>query len=258
MNHLFTAIGRALARYLDRPLRGYEPFAISDPAKLLATLRPADVLLIEGNHRVSTAIKYLTQSTWSHAALFVGDFQKTGLGVEAPALIEADMEHGVIAVPLTKYANLNTRICGPVGLSDDERRRVCDYAIARLGHGYDLRHVFDLARYLLPVPPVPVRWRRRMLALGSGEPTRAICSTLIAQAFQSVRYPILPRIERRIEEQGSDYTVREILHIRHYSLFTPRDFDISPYFRVIKPAVENGFDHRSLLWSDSPHDLKPG
>jgi hypothetical protein len=65
----------------------------------------------------------------------------------------------------------------------------------RLGHAYDLKNVFDLARYLLPVPPVPVFWRRRMLALGSGDPTRAICSTLIAQTFQSVRYPIPPQVE---------------------------------------------------------------
>ena len=36
------------------------------------TLRPGDVLLVEGSSRISTAIKYLTQSTWSHAALFVG------------------------------------------------------------------------------------------------------------------------------------------------------------------------------------------
>jgi len=87
-----------------------------------------------------------------------------------------------------------------------------------------------------------------MLAFGSGDPTRAICSTLIAQAFQSVRYPILPYIERRDAESNS--TAREILHIRHYSLFTPRDFDISPFFRVIKPAVEQGFDYKNLQWAD--------
>jgi len=253
-NRLGTALGRVIARYLDQPVRGYEPFSITDPARLAAVLHPADVLLVEGNRRISTAIKYLTQSTWSHAALFVGDFQNTGLGLEAPVLIEADVQHGVVAVPLTKYAALNTRVCGPVGLAPEDRQRVCDYAIARLGHAYDLRNVIDLARYLFPVPPVPVRWRRRMLAFGSGDPTRAICSTLIAQAFQSVHYPILPRIERRPEAHGHDHAVREILHIRHYSLFTPRDFDISPYFRVIKPMVENGFDHRSLVWSDGAAD----
>jgi hypothetical protein len=80
-----------------------------------------------------------------------------------------------------------------------------------------------------------------MLALGSGDPTRAICSTVIAEAFHSVHYPILPDIE-----QSSEDAQREILHIRHYSLFTPRDFDLSPYFEVIKPTLEAGFDFRKL------------
>ena len=115
-----------------------------------------------------------------------------------------------------------------------------------------MKNVIDLARYLLPVPPVPISWRRRLLAFGSGDPTRAICSTLIAQAFQSVRYPILPRVEHRRERPDGklEYTAKEILHIRHYSLFAPRDFDISPYFRIIKPEVEDGFDHRTLIWAD--------
>lgn len=248
-------LGHRLAQYLNQPIRRYEPFAISDPQRLAAALMPGDVLLVEGNRRVSTAIKYLTQSTWSHAALYVGDFKGTGSGVDAPTLIEADIEHGVIAVPLTSVAGVNTRICRPVGLEPRDCQRVCQYAIERLGLKYDLKNIIDLARYLLPVPPVPVYWRRRMLALGSGDPTRAICSTLIAQAFQSVRYPILPRIERQAlpGAEARGYGVREILHIRHYSLFTPRDFDISPYFRVIKPATEGDFNYLALRWGDASH-----
>ena len=156
----------------------------------------------------------------------------------------------MIAVSLRKYARLNTRICRPVGLTEEECRRVCQYASDRLGHAYDLKNVIDLARYLLPVPPVPVVWRRRMLALGSGDPTRAICSTLIAQAFQSVRYPILPHIEHHKTAAGvAGYSRHEIHHIRHYSLFAPRDFDVSPYFRIIKPTLESGFDPHQLTWA---------
>ena len=125
-------------------------------------------------------------------------------------------------------------------------------AVARIGQQYDLKNIIDLARYLLPTPPVPVRWRRRMIALGSGEPTRAICSTLIAQLFQSVHYPILPRVETRpAPRPGCDDCVQEILHIRHHSLFAPRDFDISPYFQVVKPAIGTGFDYKALTWDDA-------
>src|SRR4029453_13573329 len=58
--------------YVEKPVSGYEPFTPSDPGALTASLRPGDVLLVEGNNHVSGIIKYLTQSTWSHAALYVG------------------------------------------------------------------------------------------------------------------------------------------------------------------------------------------
>jgi hypothetical protein len=125
--------------------------------------------------------------------------------------------------------------------------------ISRIGWRYDLRNVIDLARYLLPVPPVPVRFRRRMIALGSGEPTRAICSTLIAEAFQSVRYPVLPSLETVTQKDcdDCDATTVELLHIRHHKLFAPRDFDLSPYFAVVKPRIADDFDYKRLKWADT-------
>jgi len=106
-------------------------------------------------------------------------------------------------------------------------------------------------RYLLPTPPVPVRFRRRMLELGSGDPTRAICSTLIAQAFQSVRYPILPKVSRGpSRDSACPGCVEERHQIRHHSLFAPRDFDVSPYFEVIKPTLALGFNYRDMLWDE--------
>ena len=41
---------------------------------------------------------------------------------------------------------------------------------------------------------------------------------------------------------------REILHIRHHSLYTPRDFDISPFFAIVKPTIETGFDYKQMMW----------
>lgn len=246
-------IGKLIARRLETPSSGYEPFTPSDPETLRRVLQVGDVLLIEGHQKVGSAIKYLTQSTWSHAALYVGDLIAPPPGTDEHCiLVEANLGAGVVAVPLSKYASFNTRICRPVGLSSEERARVARFVIDRIGSSYDTRHILDLARYLLPTPPVPVRWRRRMIALGSGEPTRVICSTLIAQAFQSVRYPILPRIERLRNEKftASEYSREEVLHIRHHSLFTPRDFDVSPYFRIVKPTIEAGFDPHLLHWAD--------
>lgn len=251
LDRIVLFIGKWLAHFLSKPASHYEPFSVSDLKTLQRVLQPGDVLLVEGNQRISTAIKYLTQSTWSHTALYIGDAleHQTESGQEPRVLLEADIAEGVIAVPLSKYAHFNTRICRAVNLQEEDRNKVITFAVSRLGYRYDLKNLIDLARYLFPMPPVPVRWRRRMLALGSGDPTRAICSALIAQAFHAVKYPILPTItvEEVLDPAGA-YIRKEILHIRHHSLFTPRDFDISPYFRVIKPTIETGFDYKTVKW----------
>lgn len=235
MGFVTERIGRRLARYLQRPSRDYVTFCAIPPDRLRAALRPGDVLLVEGDQRISSAIKYFTHSSWSHSAFYTGDAP----GAE---LIEANIEQGVTAVALAKYDRLNTRICRPVGLAGPELDAVVDYMRASLGRSYDLRNVFDLARYFLPRLPFPHRLRRRLLALGSGDPTRAICSTLIAEAFQSVGYPILPDVSRDPDHPGA----QEILHIRHHSLFAPRDFDLSPYFAIVKPALVEDFDFRRI------------
>jgi hypothetical protein len=245
-----TRIGRAIVSKLESPIRGFKPYAYSDLDALRRVLEPGDVLLVEGITRVSIAIKYLTQSTWSHAALYVGDVFGDG-GPDPRCLVEANLGTGVEVVPLSKYEHFHVRICRPKRLTPEDRERVIAFMLDSIGKDYDLKNVLDLARYLVPTPPVPVRWRRRLLALGAGDPTRAICSSLIAEAFQLVRYPILPRITReRRHDEEAQYQRREILHIRHHSLYAPRDFDISPYFAVIKPTLELGFDYRRLEWSD--------
>jgi len=140
----------------------------------------------------------------------------------------------------------------------EDIEKVVHFAINSIGAKYDLKNVIDLTRYLLPTPPVPVRWRRRLLALGSGDPTRAICSTLIAQAFQLIGYPILPEIKAAVApgKNGDCYT-RECLHIRHHSLYTPRDFDVSPYFEIVKPTTVSRFDYKALTWADERPKHKP-
>jgi hypothetical protein len=153
---------------------------------------------------------------------------------------------------LSRYRTYNTRICRANGLAPEDRDKVVRFMIGKLGLRYDLKNIFDMLRYFLPTPPVPVRWRRRMLAFGSGDPTRAICSSLIAEAYGQIHYPILPEITRapgRASAQ-STYMRKEILHIRHHSLYTPRDFDLSPFFRIVKPTLEYGFDYRQMVWDD--------
>ncbi|MDP3906733.1 YiiX/YebB-like N1pC/P60 family cysteine hydrolase [Novosphingobium sp.] len=246
---LLLWVGRQLAGFLTGPSRAPYANAPTDPEVLRRIIQPGDVLLVDGRQRISTAIKYLTQSTWSHAALCIS--AADGSSDASPQFVEADAVDGVRVVSLAEFAGLHTRICRPIGLTEKDISVVVDFALGHVGDEYDLANVVDLARYLCPTPPVPSSWRRRMIALGSGEPTKAICSTLVAQAFQSIRYPILPQITRElVEDPDCQGCVRDILHIRHHSLFTPRDFDVSPYFDIVKPTVAGGFDHRALSWDD--------
>ena len=43
--------------------------------------------------------------------------------------------------------------------------------------------------------------------------------------------------------------------LKRSSLYCPRDFDISPYFNVVKPTIARGFDYKSLRWVDLPRRL---
>lgn len=244
-------VGKALARYLSTPRASGQIGTPPDPRKLLQCLQPCDVLLVEGSSRISTAIKYLTQSTWSHATLFVGP--QLGGADEAghPYLfVEADIVRGVCKRSLAHYQPYHTRICRSRHLGDDDRARIVADVTSKIGNQYDMKNVFDLARYMFPMPPVPQRWRRKLIALGSGDPTRAICSSLIAEAFQNVGYPVLPVVTHDLapDRRQLRAVVREIFHIRHHSLYAPRDFDVSPYFEIVKPTLARGFDYRQIEW----------
>ncbi|MGA8818847.1 MAG: YiiX/YebB-like N1pC/P60 family cysteine hydrolase [Xanthobacteraceae bacterium] len=261
LDRLEHYLSSKILQFLERPTVRYAPFFAPDPSVVRAALQPGDILLVEGNTRLAAIIKFLTQSTWSHAALYVGERpgHRTADG-EPNVLLEADADTGVVTVPLSNYQHFHTRICRPVGLSDDEKQTVINYALARVGKQYDSKQIVDLARYLFPYPPVPVWFRRRMLAIGAGDPTRAICSSLIAEAFQSIHYPILPE---RVTIGGKTYGIApyvqsEIDHIRKHGLFTPRDFDVSPFFAIIKPTLAAGFDFHQVAWAPPPGQALPG
>ena len=163
--------------------------------------------------------------------------------------MEADLVNGVCRVPLTKYDGYNVRICRPINITEEDKRALINFAIERIGHQYDSKNIFDLMRYLIATPPVPSRYRRSLIAFGSGDPTKAICSTLVAQSFQSIKYPILPR-ELTLQEKKHFYIDELVMQKRHYSHFTPRDFDLSPYFQIIKPTISNDFKYQDIKWDE--------
>jgi hypothetical protein len=223
-------------------------------------IRPCDVLLIEGHSRISEIIKLVTQSSWSHAILYIGRLSD----IENPLLrqrvkefmtcdeneqmvIEGVLGRGTIISPLSSYEKAHIRICRPQGISRQDSQKVIGFSIGRLGVEYDIRHSFDLFRFLLPWGILPRRWRSSLFKQNAGEPTRDICSSLLAEAFGSVRFPILPLVKQN-EVEGIQFVQRNT------RLYTPRDFDYSPYFEIIKYPIFELSEralYRHLPWVES-------
>jgi len=147
MRRLLNWLGALLARFLTRPTLANTTGQATDPARLLVCIQPGDVLLVEGRSRISTAIKYLTHSTWSHAALYVGSHLADAGGHPAHCFIEADVVEGIRSVDINQFADVHTRICRPMGLNESDWRKLTAFAIACLGNQYDLRKVISRNKY---------------------------------------------------------------------------------------------------------------
>lgn len=234
--------------------------------RLRHEIRPGDVILVEGRSRGSEVIKLVTQSPWTHAALYIGriyDIEDPILRdhlsriyqgeMNEQLLIEAVLGQGTVVTPLTCYHQDHLRICRPHGLSHTDAQQVIGYGIGRLGLRYSVRQIFDLFRFMFPYAILPRRWRSSLFAHHAGESTRTVCSCLLAEAFNAVQFPILPFIEH-------DQSGRIYFHKTNPRLFTPKDFDYSPYFDIIKYpylGLEDRGIYRQLPWSDQPQYPTP-
>lgn len=251
---------------LESPQKTYERRMINDMGKLYSVIRKGDVVLVEGQSEISRMIKLFTQSSWSHAALYVGDELLKSestlkeellnrFGDEAyHMVIEAFVGKGVIAEPMNKYRDYNFRICRPYGISPSDLRDVIAEVVNNLGKHYDHHNIIDLGLMLLPKLLNPFKARAIKACLGRCNDFQVICSGLIAKAFQRVGYPIIPGLcppsSMRPENQANPYGSRLVM--RHYSQILPRDFDLSPNFEILKfNIIESGeFDYKSL-WAET-------
>lgn len=266
-------VANAFNRWLTAPVARYELRIPNDLANLRKYIQKGDVILVEGDQRISQIIKYLTQSCWSHAGLYIGDelmhhpgpfrdlaVQRYGEQGARHLFLEATIEEGVTVAPLDKYIHLNIRVCRPFRIESEDLQITLDTAMDHLGYRYDLQNLFDLLRYLMPVKLIPLRLGRRALAFGSGAPTETICSAMIARAFQKARFPIVPQtmnvsaedsILGRLFEEG-DRALRQVFDMPDPTLVVPRDYDLSPYFQIVKFNMIEGklFQYKNLVWKD--------
>lgn len=254
-----NAIWNKFVQWLARE-RETSQLPLSDFDRMRYELRPGDVLLVEGRSKVSDIIKIITQSIWTHSALYIGrlhdiddpelrkHLQKFYTGsADDQMIIESLLGQGTIIDKLEKYRHDHVRICRPRGLTRPDAQTVSHYAIRQLGTDYNVRQLLDLARFMFPYGLLPRRWRSSLFEHNAGRPTKTVCSTMMAEAFATVHFPIRP-----VLHQDEDGKVR--MYRLNSRLITPADFDYSPYFDVIKyPMLD--FDelavYKKLPWDRS-------
>jgi len=213
---------------------------LQDFHKMSEALQLADVLLFKGRARISRVISIVTQSRWTHAALYIGrcsDYaedseiltfirQHFDGDMDEQLLLESLLGQGTVITPLANYENDSIRLCHPRGLLKEDAEKVVLHAVQQVGREYDIRQLFDLARFMYPYTILPRRWKSSLFTYKAGAVTKAVCSTVLVEAFMSVKFPVIPVIHEK-DDQVS-------MHKRNPRLYTPRDFDYSPYFDIYK------------------------
>ena len=222
-------------------------------------IRPADVILVEGSNRISSIIQHMTFSPWSHAALYIGRLHD----IEDPYIrerihkyyqdnpndqlvIESIVGQGTIVNCIKDYQADHLRICRPSGLTHHDAQHVIARASENLGREYDVRQFLDLGRLFVRSIFIPRRFMSSLFNYKPGKATQDICTTMIAEAFMGVKFPILPLVRK------DDKKLYEIIP-RNPRLYTPSDFDYSPYFDIIKyPIFHIGqpAHYRNLPWNE--------
>ena len=215
---------------------------------------------MKGRTRASKVIRYLTQSNWTHATLYIGrlyDIESKQLrekirsqysgNEEDQLIIESELGQGTVIRSLTVYEKENIRICRPKDFNYNDSQKIMFHVISQLGKQYSIRQIFDLMRFLLPYRLMPRKIGSSLFVFHSGSASKTICSSMIAEAFCLVKFPIMPLVKVIDNKNQIKF------YHRNPKLCTPKDFDYSPYFRIIKyPFFDSCFikSYSELPWSD--------
>lgn len=265
---VWDRIWNATVRWLNTEKQNSDlpPF---DFKQLCYEIRPGDVVLVEGRSRVAEVIKLITQSPWTHSALYIGhayeisnpELRQKVLSYhqgapDAAFIVEALLGEGTVIHSLNKYRHDHLRICRPSNITPKDAQRVTEYGINKLGSEYHVRQLLDLARFLFPYSLLPRRWRSSLfmheIKVRNNQPgynnsaKNTVCSSMISEAFAQIKFPILPITEQLKNGQYN-------LYMRNPRLMIPKDFDYSPYFEIIKYPIYR-FDHvamyKTMPWNE--------
>lgn len=215
-------------------------------------IEPGDVILVDGTAPADKRIKSISGSNWSQVLLYLGrlhDIKDPSLRAMASdyipcqsntqLLLKVDLVHGVHLITLSELQDVQLRICRPSGLTDAEKQSVIRYGLSRLEN--NKKHAWWPAIRLLLVPWswFPRHWRKPIFKLLSGRRLRRAVGGTIGDSFSFIQFPILPLVKKEFDGKTKLY--------RHYPMvFYPSDFDLSPYFDVVKYPFADQIDGKGL------------
>lgn len=255
---MFGWLKQMVIRYwLDE--KGYNRPFISQFKQISQHIRPGDIILVESNSRACQLVKKVTMSPWAHVSLYLGRLHD----IESEELKQKIIKHynpmpneqlifesvfgkGNYVDNLQTYKDKHIRLCRPYQISHEDTQRVIAFALKQLEQPYNLRHFIDLGRFLWAAKFIPRRWNSSLFSKDNKH-THEICSGMIAKAFMSVHYPILPTFTSINNKQP------ELIH-RNPKLFVPADFDYSPYFKIIKFPKFHTYDtpaYHHMPWNEA-------
>ncbi len=219
---------KGLVSYLVSPASGTPAAGTSLRQRredLQALLQAGDVILVAGKTRFASLVCRLTQSTWSHVAIYVGPGHHADPSL---CIVEADVEAGVRFITLTELADHDIQVVRASRLPEASRQELIDYLLARVGLPYDLNHVIELARLVLFAPSPLGRWLSPK-TMRRADPTRAVCSTLVAHALftAGVSVGTAPTVAARLQHaaKAQEADMRAAL-----DYLVPGDFERLPEF----------------------------
>ena len=144
---LLQCVGTQLAKFLTKEHNHNDPYYKISIDDTISILEPGDVVLVEGQSRLSGAIQFIASSNWAHAAIFIGkkDYFKH-------FLIEVKAVEGCKYTDINVYKQHNLRICRPIFLNQRKRKILLSHLIKKLGSKYDLKNIVDLMRFFFTQP----------------------------------------------------------------------------------------------------------
>src|SRR5882757_2401001 len=143
----------------------------------------------------------------------------------------SNIEDGVVSAPLSKYLHCQTRICRPVGLSEADCEKGCRYASA---HSSRLR--FQERHRPLALSVTTAHDAALAPPIDRARVRRCQPYHLLFADCASIRRHALPDFAQDNAFRQPDGVPRGRRN-PPLALYAPRDFDISPYFTVVKPKL---------------------